>query len=118
RCVTAAILLWLFGAHGAGSAAEPVAARGYSNRLAPVEKPAPILADWPDFVQPLKTARRFEAPPVIDDEHADLTVRSWRYSYNARGVIEMRNRLRSEATAVIVVHPWGIDDTQGWQSPE
>jgi nicotinamidase-related amidase len=30
----------------------------------------------------------------------------------------MPNRLESAATAVIMVHPWGIDDGQGWRTPE
>jgi nicotinamidase-related amidase len=45
-------------------------------------------------------------------------VRAWRLSYNARGIIEMPNRLRANKTAVIMVHPWGIDDGQGWNTPE
>ena len=45
-------------------------------------------------------------------------MRAWRFSYNARGIIEMPNRLRAAETAVIMVHPWGIDDGQGWQTPE
>jgi hypothetical protein len=45
-------------------------------------------------------------------------VRAWRFSYNARGIVEVPNRLRSDRTAVIVVHPWGIDDGQGWKTPE
>ncbi len=45
-------------------------------------------------------------------------VRAWRFSYNARGIIEMPNRLRAKDTAVIMVHPWGIDDEQGWKTPE
>ena len=49
---------------------------------------------------------------------ADLEVRAWRFSYNARGIIEMPNRLRGDKTALIVVHPWGIDDGQGWRTPE
>ena len=55
---------------------------------------------------------------MIDDPDADLEVRAWRFSYNARGIIEVPNRLRSDRTAVIVVHPWGIDDGQGWRTPE
>ena len=54
----------------------------------------------------------------MDDEDADLDVRAWRFSYNARGIIEMPNRLRAAETAVIMVHPWGIDDGQGWKTPE
>src|SRR5438046_8399938 len=55
---------------------------------------------------------------VDDGEGADLEVRAWRFSYNARGIIEMPNRLRAAETALIVVHPWGIDDGQGWDTPE
>ena len=55
---------------------------------------------------------------MIDDAGADLDVRAWRFSYNARGIIEVPNRLRADRTAVIVVHPWGIDDGQGWRTPE
>ena len=62
--------------------------------------------------------RRFEAPILVDDEDADLEVRAWRFSYNARGIIEMPNRLRAANTAVIFVHPWGIDDSQSWKTPE
>jgi len=62
--------------------------------------------------------RRFEAPPLVQDADADLSVRAWRFSYNARGIIEIPNQLRAAETAVIVVHPWGIDDEQGWTTPE
>ena len=30
----------------------------------------------------------------------------------------MPNRLRADRTAVIMVHPWGIDGGQGWRTPE
>jgi hypothetical protein len=30
----------------------------------------------------------------------------------------MPNHLRSKETAVIMVHPWGIDDGQGWRTPQ
>ena len=55
---------------------------------------------------------------MIDDPGADLSVRGWRFSMNARAVIEMPNRLRGDKTAVVVVHPWGINDGQGWRIPE
>ena len=78
----------------------------------------PILADYPQFVEPIREVARFEAPALVDDPGADLEVRAWRFSYNARGIIEVPNRLRADRTAVIVVHPWGIDDGQGWRTPE
>src|SRR5690606_5294191 len=53
-----------------------------------------------------------------DDKEADLHVRAWRFSYNARGIVEMPNRLRAKETAIIMVHPWGIDDGSGWKTPE
>src|SRR5207249_3229090 len=61
---------------------------------------------------------RYEAPLLLDDDGADIDVRAWRFSYNARGIIEMPNRLRAANTALIMVHPWGIDDGQGWKTPE
>jgi hypothetical protein len=92
--------------------------RAYENRLTPLRDPKPLLADHPEFVEPVREVARFEAPTLVDDEGADLLVRAWRFSYNARGIIEMPNRLRAADTALIVVHPWGIDDGQGWKTPE
>ena len=92
--------------------------REYANRLTRITAPAPILADHPEFVAPVEELVRYEAPMLVDDAGADLSVRAWRWSYNARGIIEMPNRLKASATAVIMVHPWGIDDGQGWRTPE
>lgn len=92
--------------------------RNYENTLTPIVNPAPLLADHPEFVQPVKETRRFEAPRLVDDAGADLEVRAWRWSYNARGIIEVPNRLRAKETAVIMVHPWAIDDSWGWKTPE
>ncbi len=94
------------------------ATRTYENRLTPIPNPQPLLADHPEFVEPIRSATRYEAPVLVDDAGADLHVRAWRFSYNARGVIEVPNRLRADQTAIIVVHPWGIDDGQGWTTPE
>ena len=92
--------------------------RTYENRLTPIVHPKPLLADHPEFVEPVRELTRFEAPRLVDDPDADLQVRAWRFSYNARGIIEMPNRLHAADTAVIMVHPWGIDDGQGWKTPE
>jgi hypothetical protein len=101
---------------GLAPAADPP--RIYENRLVPVTQPRPILADHPEYVEPIREVHRFEAPVLVDDPGADLNVRAWRFSYNARGIIEMPNRLRADRTAIIVVHPWGIDDGRGWKTPE
>ncbi len=98
--------------------ATPQETRTYENRLTPIKDPKPLLADYPEFVAPIEAKTRFEAPLLVDDKDADLHVRAWRFSYNARGIIEMPNRLRAAETAVIVIHPWGIDDGQGWKTPE
>lgn len=100
------------------SANEPGKKTVYKNTLTPLKNAPPLLADYPEFVQPVVELRRFEAPAILDEKDADLEVRAWRFSYNARGVIEMSNRIRAANTAVIMVHPWGIDDGQGWNSPE
>ena len=99
-------------------AQEKAALRVYENRLTPIKNAAPLLADHPEYVEPIKTGPRFEAPILIDDREADLDVRAWRFSYNARGIVEVPNRLEAKATAILVVHPWGVDDGQGWKSPE
>ena len=100
------------------SETSPAAARNYDNRLKRLSNPAPLLADHPQYVQPVRETVRYEANPVVVDKDADLSVRAWRFSYNARGIIEMPNYLRADRTAVIMVHPWGIDDGQGWKTPE
>lgn len=100
------------------TSAVPERAKVYNNRLTPIKNPQPLLADYPEFVQPVVELHRFEAQPLIEEEGADLDVRAWRFSYNARGIIEMPNHIRADRTAVIMVHPWGIDDGQGWNTPE
>ncbi len=101
-------------------AVEPTgqASRQYQNTLRKLDNPPPLLNDFPEFVQPIAELTRYEAPVLVDDQDADLSVRAWRFSYNARGIIEMPNRLRCKNTAVIMVHPWGIDDGQGWNTPQ
>jgi nicotinamidase-related amidase len=98
--------------------AEEPGARTYSNRLTLLENPPPLLGDYPEFVEPVRELRRYEAPILVNDEGSNLSVRAWRFSYNARGIVEMPNRLRTDQMAVIMVHPWGIDDGQGWRTPE
>jgi hypothetical protein len=100
------------------AAQETGGARTYDNCLTPLEEAAPLLGDYPEFVEPVREATRYEAPALINEQGGDLAVRAWRFSYNARGIIEIPNRLRARETALIVVHPWGIDDGQGWISPE
>ncbi|MEO2049507.1 MAG: isochorismatase family protein [Pirellulales bacterium] len=92
--------------------------RTYENRLTLLENPEPLLNDYPEFIQPVIELRRYQAPILVNDDGGDLDVRAWRFSYNARGIIEMPNKLRADQTAVILVHPWGIDDGQGWRTPE
>jgi nicotinamidase-related amidase len=92
--------------------------REYRNTLRAIVDPQPLLADHPEFFEPIIERGRFEAPPIIDDPSGDLSVRAWRFSYNARGIIEMPNRIRADQTAIIMVHPWAIDDDWGWKSPQ
>lgn len=101
-----------------GNSAEEPPVRTYQNSLRRLESPPPLLADFPEFIQPIQDETRFEAPILVDDKDADLQVRAWRFSYNARGIIEIPNRLKAADTAVVMVHPWGIDDGQGWNTPE
>lgn len=118
---TIAVCVFLF-AHfpAADLRSEPPAApaRTYANQLRRIESPKPLLADYPEYFEPIIEEAHYEAPAIVDDSAADLHVRAWRFSYNARGIIEMPNHLRARETAVIMVHPWAIDDDWGWVSPE
>jgi len=109
------VLLCLVGSVAAQDHSQP---RRYDNTLKLLKDPPPLLADHPEFIEPVKETTRYEAPLLVDDPKADLHVRAWRFSYNARGIIEMPNRLKASETAIIMVHPWGIDDGQGWKTPE
>lgn len=86
----------------------------------PVADPDTILGDWPDYVDPIEPGDydRYLDDAWVDDAGADLLVRAWRYSAELGGVVESENQLRSDATALVVVHPWGIDDGQGWSWPQ
>src|SRR5262245_15395390 len=68
-------------------------AREYDNGLVRLNNPKPLLADYPEFVEPVHETVRYQAPLLVDDPGADLHVRAWRFSYNARGIVEMPNRL-------------------------
>src|SRR6476469_8111390 len=85
-------------------------ARTYQNQLTPLKNPKPLLADHPDYIQPIVETTRYEAPAIVDEAGADLHVRAWRFSYNARAILEMPNHLRATNTALIMLHPWGTDD--------
>jgi Isochorismatase family len=102
----------------APEAAKASPMRVYDNTLTPIASPKPLLADFPQYVEPVIVSRRFEAARLVDDPGADLDVRAWRWAYNARGIIEMPNRFRAKETAIIVVHPWAVDDEWGWRTPE
>jgi nicotinamidase-related amidase len=117
RCLLLAGVLFGWAATSGGQTPAP---RQYENRLTRLVDPDPkaLLADYPEFVQPIEELVRYEAPRLVDDADGDLDVRAWRFSYNARGIVEMPNRLRAAETAIIMVHPWGIDDGQGWDTPE
>ncbi len=111
------LFLWLLLALSVGHVTAQET-RTYTNRLQRIENPQPLLADHPKFFEPILEQAHFEAPAIVDEPQADLHVRAWRFSYNARGIIEMPNHLQAKHTAVIMVHPWGIDDGQGWNTPE
>ena len=90
----------------------------YKTELRELKNAPPIFADYPNFVQPLKNKKRFIANRLIDDAYGRINVRAWRFSYNVRGIVDIPNRIRGDRTAIVVVHPWGIDDGQGWKTPE
>ena len=50
-----------------GRAVEQSAQRIYENRLARIYAPKPLLADHPEFVEPVREVVRYEAPALIED---------------------------------------------------
>jgi hypothetical protein len=90
--------------------------RSYENLLKPIKNPKPLLADFPNWIEPITEANRFEAPLLVDDEDGDLSVRAWRYSFNVRGIVEVPNLLHAKETAIILVHPWALNDGGDWRT--
>ena len=111
------ILLIVFISVGASASGEQ-ATITYENTLKKIENPRPILADYPEYVEPLKYESRYLAPRVVDEKDGELLVRSWRFWSNAHGIVEMENRLEAKATAIINVFAWGVDDGQGVKTPQ
>lgn len=48
----------------------------YQNKLVPMERPQTILADHPQWVEPIREVVHYEAPALVSDEGADLAVRA------------------------------------------
>lgn len=90
----------------------------YPNTLVRVMEVRPILGRAPEFAAPITVRQRFQGSPVVVDETPTLAVRAWRYSYNARSIVEIPNALDGHHTAVIVVHPWGVDERHGIRTPD
>jgi len=82
--------------------------RVYENRLTPIKDAAPLLADHPAYVEPIKTGPRFEAPVLIDDAGADLDQLYAREDgHRGRDAVLLRGR---RAVATVIDRPWQADD--------
>lgn len=88
----------------------------YENTLTPIPS-TPLLGYNPDFFDPIYEELHYEASPLIMDPNGTLKVRVWRYSYNARGIIELDNYLDPEKTAILIAHPWGVEHVPLWMDP-
>lgn len=70
------------------------------------------------YIKPINLHKAdFLANPVIVDENPTLRVRAWRWSYNLDGIVSMNNYLNGENTAILIVHPWGIDGNDNIDTP-
>ncbi len=109
-----------------------VAGEASSQEYSPVESPDEILAVWPEstvdwtkHVKPIckDEFRRFLGSALVEEPDGDLLVRAWKFlpeipGHATSGLVESRNRLKSKETAVVIVHPWGLEDGQGWKGPQ
>ena len=116
--ITILSLLMVITGMAVSAASREQATITYENTLTKIEDPLPILADYPEYVEPLEYESRFFAPPVVNEKDGELLVRSWRFWSNAHGIVEMENRLEAKATAIINVFAWGVDDGQGIKTPQ
>ncbi len=83
----------------------------YDNRIKKIKAPSPLLKGNQSMISTVyNSEERYEGNPLIYNKGADIVVRAWRYSHRVRGIIELNNYIDSEKTAVIIVHPWGVDD--------
>ena len=71
------------GLHGFGVAvragtapSDPPVARTSENQLTRIADGRPLLADHPEFVEPVRESVRYEAPLLVNDAKADLAVRA------------------------------------------
>jgi hypothetical protein len=110
--------VWILLIAGAFAFGQQAGDSPYQNRLRILESPEPLLADFPEYFEPITEETPLEAPENMNDANADLHVRACRFSYNARGIIEMPKLLSARETAVIMVHPWAIEDRWGWKTQE
>ena len=59
--------------------------RIYQNHLTPVANPKPLLADHPDFIEPVKELTRFEAPVLVElTAFGTAVVMNHRYHHTLR----------------------------------
>jgi hypothetical protein len=99
----------------------------------PIPNPQPILNDWPTgsrigwskYIRPImpNDYARYQRSALVNAPNGDLAVRAWNYlpnvpGHNTPGIVESRNVLPAAETAIVAVHPWGIEDGQGWQGPQ
>ena len=106
----------------------PISAAEYER----IDDPDGIFAVWPDstidwtrHIRPIgkKEFARFRGPALVKDPNGNLMVHAWKFmpevpSHAGGGIVESRNRLKSQETALIIVHPWGLEDGQGWKGPQ
>ena len=45
----------------------------YENRLTRIQNPKPLLAEHPEWVEPIRETKRFETPALVNDPGADCT---------------------------------------------
>jgi len=51
--------------------------RAYENKLSRIQHPKPLLADYPEWVEPIREKNRWEAPAIVmDSGHSPVFTRS------------------------------------------
>ena len=63
------MMILMVGAQLTGADEPP---RAYENKLTPIKHPKPLLADHPEWVEPVRETNRWETPAIVNDPDADL----------------------------------------------
>jgi len=91
----------------------------YNNQLIDIPIPDDFLEDYQEYIDLFPSLNAALGQPLVVNQSPSLEIMSWRSSYNFRGIILIPQYFNRECTAVIVMHPWSVnEEAWGLKVPE